>query len=105
MEAIAERNAQIVVKFVQELLLHETDGNRIDPSVIGRQIDRVVRMEPAWNEGLDRVAVTEEIVRRFSTWVGRDGTLKDEVGHIAWLDASRKRDWRLWRPSAPSAGG
>src|SRR5689334_22360621 len=97
MEAIAERNAQIVVKFVQELLLHETEGSRIDPSVIGRQIDRVVRMEPAWNEGLDRVAVTEEIVRRFSTWVGRDGTLKDEVGHIAWLDASRKRDWRLWR--------
>lgn len=95
MDAISETHARKVVKFVQELL-DEQDRSRVGPALIAEQIDLVVRMKPAWGEGLDRAAVTEELVRRFSMWIGRDGTLKDEAGHVAWLDASRKRDWRLW---------
>ena len=41
--------------------------------------------------------MTDELVRRFSMWIGRDGTLKDQTGHQAWLDAGRRRDWRLWQ--------
>lgn len=97
MDAGVESNAQKVVKFVQTLLLDEADRSRIGPALIGEQIDLVVRMKPAWGEGLDRAAVTDELVRRFSMWIGRDGTLRDETGHVAWLDAARKRDWRLWQ--------
>lgn len=97
MSAMPESHAQKVVKFVQELLLDEPDRSRIGPALIEEQMDVVLRMRPAWAEGLDRAAVTEELVRRFSMWIGRDGTLKDDAGHVAWLDAARKRDWRLWR--------
>lgn len=97
MDAVTESHAQKVVKFVQELLLDEPDRSRIGPVLIAEQIDVVLRMKPAWGEGLDRLAITEELVRRFSMWVGRDGTLKDETGHVAWLDTARKHDWRLWR--------
>lgn len=97
MDAVPESHAQKVVKFVQELLLDEPDRSRIGPTLIGEQIDVVLRMKPAWGEGLDRAAITEELVRRFSMWIGRDGALKDEAGHVAWLDSERKHDWRLWR--------
>lgn len=97
MDAAPESHAQKVVKFVQELLLDEPDRSRIGPALIAEQIDVVLRMKPAWGERLDRIAITEELVRRFSMWIGRDGTLKDEAGHVAWLDAARKHDWRLWR--------
>jgi hypothetical protein len=97
MDAVPENHAQKVVKFVQELLLEESDRSRIGPVLISEQIDMVLGMRPAWGEGLDHAAVTEELIRRFSMWIGRDGTLKDEAGHVAWLDAPRKRHWRLWR--------
>ncbi len=97
MEAAHQENARKVVKFVQELLLDQPDRSLIGPALIEEQIDTVVRMKPAWNDGLDRTAVVDELVRRFSMWIGRDGTLKNETGHVAWLDAARKRDWRLWQ--------
>ena len=84
------------MKLVQDLL-DEQDRSQIGPDLIAEQIDLAIRMKPGWGEGLDRAAVTEELIRRFSMWIGRDGTLKDEAGHVAWLDASRKRDWRLWQ--------
>lgn len=97
MSTTAESHAQKVVKFVQELLLEETDRSRIGPAMIAEQIDLVLRMKPSWAEGLDRAAVTEELIRRFSLWIGRDGTLKSDGGHVAWLEAGRKKDWRLWQ--------
>ncbi len=97
MNVMPETHAQKVVKFVQELLLEETDRSRIGPALIADQIDLVVRMKPSWGEGLDREAVTEELIRRFSMWIGRDGTLKSDAGHVAWLEAARKKDWRLWQ--------
>ena len=95
MNAMSETHAQKVVKFVQELLLDEIDRSRIGPALIADQIDLVLRMKPSWGEGLDREAVTEELIRRFSMWIGHDGTLKSDAGHVAWLEASRKKDWRL----------
>ncbi|MFB9971727.1 hypothetical protein ACFFMP_17790 [Pseudoroseomonas cervicalis] len=97
MNATPETHAQKMVKFVQELLLEETDRSRIGPALIADQIDLVLRMKPSWGEGLDRGAVIEELIRRFSMWIGRDGTLKSDAGHVAWLEAARKKDWRLWQ--------
>ncbi|HEY6564759.1 MAG TPA: hypothetical protein VIY86_09705, partial [Pirellulaceae bacterium] len=44
----------------------------------------------------DRAAAIEELVRRFSHWVGKESTLKNIFDHHDWLDAERKKDWRYW---------
>ena len=95
--ATPQENMQRVVKFVQELLLDAGDLPAITPSLIARQIDRVLAMMPGWAEGLDREAVTDEMIRRFSLWIGQDAMLKSDVGHDAWLSTARKRDWRYWQ--------
>jgi hypothetical protein len=87
---------QSVVKFVQELLADEEPG-AITPGLIGTKIDQVVAMKPKWGDGLDRNAVTDELIRRFSVWIGHDTMLKNDAGHVAWLTAARKRDWRYWQ--------
>lgn len=88
---------QKVVKFVQELLIDEEDGGPVSAVLINEKIDEILRMKPRWGDGLDRDAVTAELIRRFSVWVGQDATLKNNAGHVAWLTASRKRDWRYWQ--------
>jgi hypothetical protein len=94
---IAEGNREKVVKFVQELLLEETDRSNITPTLIAEKIDLVTKMNPKWGQDLDRNAVTDELIRRFSLWIGQDTTLKSETGHVAWLTASRKKEWRYWQ--------
>ncbi|NMG27970.1 Z1 domain-containing protein [Aromatoleum evansii] len=90
-------NTQRVIKFVQELLLDEEDRSSITPALIAEKIDMVVAMKRSWGEGLDRDAVTDELIRRFSVWIGQDTTLSNDVGHIPWLTVDRKRDWRYWQ--------
>ena len=97
MNTAAQENRQRVVKFVQELLLDEEDRSAITPTLIAEKIDVVVRLKPRWGEGLDRDAVTDELIRRFSLWIGKDATIKSEIGHEPWLIASRKQDWRYWQ--------
>jgi Z1 domain len=92
-----DENRQKVVKFVQELLLDEEDKAAITPALIAAKIDMVIAMKPSWGHELDRDAVTTELIRRFSLWIGEDAALKSESGHEAWLSAARKRDWRYWQ--------
>lgn len=99
MTTATEENRHRVVKFVQELLLDEKDRFAITPTpaLIAEKIDMVVAMRPNWGEGLDRNAVTDELIRRFSLWIGQDTTLSNNKGHQPWLNAARKRDWRYWQ--------
>ena len=97
MTATPEDNWMRVVKIVQELLLDEEDRSSITPALIAEKIELVVAMTPKWGDGLDREAVTDELIQRFSLWIGNDTTLKNEVGHVAWLNAARKQDWRYWQ--------
>jgi len=92
-----KENWQKVVQFVHVLLLDEGDRTSITPALIAQKIDMVIAMQPKWGDGLDRIAVTYELIRRFSLWIGSDTTLKSEVGHVAWLNAARKQDWRYWQ--------
>ena len=89
-------NVVRVVNVVQMLLGDQIDENQLTPAVISDRIDHVLRMSPAWGEDLDREAVIDEVIRRSTVWIGRDGAITDTAGHVAWLDAARKRDWRLW---------
>ena len=88
---------QKVVKFVQELLLEEQEKSAITPGLILEKIEMVTRMNPKWGEGLDRDAVVDELIRRFSLWIGQDTTLRSDEDHVPWLNATRKRDWRYWQ--------
>jgi hypothetical protein len=97
MTTTAEGTRQRVVKLVQELLLDEEDRSAITPAIIAGKIDLVLTINPRWGEGLDRNAVTDDLIRRFSLWIGQDATLKNHAGHEAWLSASRKKDWRYWQ--------
>ena len=97
MTTTAEENRQRVVKFVQELLLDEADRSAVTPALIAEKIDMVVAMKAKWGEELDRNAVTDELIRRFSLWIGTDTTLKSSVGHEDWLNSSRRQDWRYWQ--------
>lgn len=92
-----DRNRQSVTKMVQELLLDVEDRSTITPALIDQKIDRVVNLNPRWGEELDRKAVADELIRRFSVWVGPDTTLKNESGHVAWLTADRSKGWRYWQ--------
>ena len=88
---------QRVVKMVRELLLDDHDEGQITAGLIHEKIDEVLSLRPRWEDGLDRQAVIDELIRRFSVWVGEDATLSNEVGHEPWLNAARKRDWRYWQ--------
>ena len=37
----------------------------------------------------------DELIRRFSIWIGQDAMLRNNQGHMDWLTAARKQDWRL----------
>lgn len=81
-----------VIKFVQELLDDERkSGVDITLEMIEQNISRVILMNPRWGRDLDHAAVTEELIRRFSTWIGESAVLHSDEGHHVWLDAPRKK--------------
>ena len=46
---------------------------------------------------LDRASRHRRLIQPFSLWVGKTTTLKDDAGHVAWLNAARKKDWHYWQ--------
>jgi len=88
---------QTVVKLVQELLLDERGRSAITPVLIDEKISLILTLNPRWESAINRDSVIDEIVRRFSIWIGQNSTIKNNEGHVAWLSAARKRDWRYWQ--------
>jgi hypothetical protein len=89
-------NESNVIRFAQTLLGQEDKAN-ITPTKIEEIVERVLAFQPAWREGLDKAAVVDELIRRNSHWVGNDGVLSSDSGHVPWLDADRKVGWRYWQ--------
>lgn len=94
---MASLTDQRIVKFVQELLLDEANRTSVTTALIDEKINLVLAMNPKWRDGLDRQTVMDELIRRFSLWIGQDATLQNSVGHRDWLVAARKREWRYWQ--------
>ncbi|MFK7699337.1 Z1 domain-containing protein [Pseudomonas caspiana] len=94
---MSDDNKWSVVKIVQEMLVDEQDKSAITPALISQKIDMVLKIMPNKGEGLDRDAVTDELIRRFSIWVGKESSLVDMAGHIPWLTSEAKKEWRYWR--------
>lgn len=97
MNKTAESNKERVIKIVQELLLDEVENVEATPALITEKMERVLKMNPKWAEGLDRTEVIDELIRRFSMWIGQDAKLSNDEGHVPWLNAARKKDWRYWQ--------
>lgn len=97
MQQVNEANKLSVIKVVQELLQGEENKSLITPSLIAEKINLVLMMSPKWGVDIDREAVSDELIRRLSVWIGQDSALVSNVGHIPWLTPRRKADWRYWQ--------
>jgi hypothetical protein len=91
-----ETSLQGIISIAQTLLRKEMDkGEPISPALIVAKVNVAAPIVDP--EGTaDRNAAVAELIRRFSHWIGQDSTMVDNEGHIAWLVAGRKRDWRYW---------
>src|SRR5690606_41174383 len=85
---MSENNKWSVIKIVQEMLAADVDKSAVN---ISKKIDLVLQIMPEKREGLDRQAVIDELVRRYSVWVGDNSTLINNEGHVQWLTPERKR--------------
>ena len=94
---MSDSNESKTIRLVQMLLQEEEDKGGITSALIHEKIGIALMLNPKWSEGLDRDRVTDELIRRFSIWIGEDISLKDDAGHEPWLDAARKKDWRYWQ--------
>ena len=86
-----------VIHIVQELLFDQDGMVAVTPALIAEKIDCVLALNSKWRDELDRQAVMDELIRRFSLWIGQDATLQSGEGHRDWLTAGRKQDWRYWQ--------
>ncbi|MBB3149768.1 hypothetical protein FHS21_006222 [Phyllobacterium trifolii] len=89
-------SAASVIKVVQELLSNE-DRASISAALINKKVDLAFLLDPSWKTSVDRDAVVTELIRRSSQWIGESSTLKNEAGHVGWLNATRKSHWRYWQ--------
>lgn len=85
------------ISIAQSLLIAEKDKGPITTSQIADKVNlaaTVVTQEP--ENKIDTTGAITELIRRFSLWIGQDTTMSDTTGHMAWLNSSRKKDWRYW---------
>jgi hypothetical protein len=103
MTALEQAAAQVqlledVIATAQRLLKAEKDKSRITPAYIADKVKLAAAMfasDPP--VPLDEAKVVATLIQRFSHWMGKATTLKDNAGHVEWLTAARKKDWHYWR--------
>ena len=92
-----EKQFTDVVSVAQTLLRKQKDKGDITPLVIKEKVMLAAGMLAGdLDEPFDVERAINELVRRFSHWIGKDSSLQDDEGHIQWLNAARKKDWRYW---------
>lgn len=86
------------ISIAQTLLRAEKDKTAITPVLISEKVHLAATMLAGSHpNGIDENAAIAELIRRFSHWIGKDATLQDSEGHVPWLVAARKKDWRYWQ--------
>ena len=86
-----------VISIAQTLLRDEPDESKRSPTLIAEKVAIAASLfGDAGKSQIDQAAAVAELIRRFSHWIGSDGTLRDDKDHVDWLDAARKKDWRYW---------
>jgi hypothetical protein len=92
-----KENLNSIIHLAQTLLLRIREKSTITPAVITEKVRTVLSLDPDMADGIEIQDAIDELVRRFSLWIGQDSTLSSDEGHEAWLNASRKKDWRYWQ--------
>jgi hypothetical protein len=93
-----EKQFADVVSVAQTLLRKQKEKGDITPLVIKDKVLLAAGMLAGESEEpFDVDRAVQELVRRFSHWIGKDSSLQDDEGHIQWLNAARKKDWRYWQ--------
>jgi hypothetical protein len=86
------------ITIAQTLIRSEKGKLEITPKLIADKVSIAAGILSASSvEPIDQEAAVVELIRRFSHWIGKTAALHDDVGHISWLSASRKKDWRYWQ--------
>lgn len=94
----ADKAFPFVVNLAQTMLLAERERSGITPALIAEKVKFAASaLAASYPDGLDQDAAIAELIRRFSHWIGKDATLQDIEGHVPWLVAARKKDWRYWQ--------
>lgn len=87
-----------VVATAQRLIKAEKDKSRITPAFIAEKVLLATTIFSGEStQSVDQSKAVIELIQRFSHWIGKATTLKDDTGHFDWLTAARKRDWNYWR--------
>jgi len=94
----ADKAFPFVISLAQTMLLAEREKSGITPALIADKVRfAATALAASYPEGIDEDSVVAELIRRFSHWIGKDATLQDTEGHVPWLGAARKKDWRYWQ--------
>ena len=89
-------NLNGVINITQTLLMREKDKSIITPSFIQEKIKLALSLDPSMAEGLDVNEVVDELIRRFSRWIGTDTSISDYQSK-PWITSERKQDWKYWQ--------
>ncbi|PHV30767.1 endonuclease [Janthinobacterium sp. BJB312] len=87
-----------VIATAQRLIRAEKDKSKVTPGYIAAKVQKAVDMftedEPII---IDQQVVISILIQRFSHWMGKSTTMKDNTNHKDWLNAARKTNWQYWR--------
>ncbi|SFO12083.1 Z1 domain-containing protein [Nitrosospira briensis] len=87
-----------VIATAQRLVKAEKEKSKVTAAYIAEKVARAAEMfETDATSTVDQSLAVSTLIQRFSHWIGKATTLKDDAGHIHWLNASRKKDWHYWR--------
>ncbi|PRH49686.1 Z1 domain-containing protein [Burkholderia multivorans] len=87
-----------VIATAQRLVKAEKDKSKVTAAYIAEKVARAAEMfETDATPTVDQALAVSTLIQRFSHWIGKATTLKDDAGHIHWLNAARKKDWHYWR--------
>lgn len=87
-----------VIATAQRLVKAEKDKSKITPAYIAEKVQKAAEMFAGDSPlAVDQSKAISTLIQRFSHWMGKATTLKDNTGHVDWLTAARKKDWHYWR--------
>lgn len=87
-----------VVATAQRLVKAEKDKSKITPASIAEKVQLATAVFASDSPHVvDQGKAVNILIQRFSHWIGKATTLKDDAGHFDWLSAARKHDWLYWR--------
>lgn len=85
-----------VLSTAQTLVRSEHPDGPITREAIASAVDRVLALNKAWTDSVDRQRVITELETRLDIWIGREQVLENNTDHVPWLLAARRQDWRYW---------